>query len=59
MNLRGEQEDSQPALKLLVTAIDHEAKGQCTLIEYGNGTRSICTDGPLLSVLSIFRHHAV
>jgi RHS repeat-associated protein len=39
-NLRGARENSEPVWTPFVTDVDYDAKGQCTLIEYGNGVRT-------------------
>ncbi|KAK6511381.1 hypothetical protein TWF481_000298 [Arthrobotrys musiformis] len=53
VNLRGEQ-DSNGDLKWqnFVTNIEHDAKGQRTLIEYGNGVRTTYSYDPLTFRLS-------
>ncbi len=40
VNLRGAQQNGQPVWTPFVTNIDYDAKGQRTLIDYGNGVRT-------------------
>lgn len=40
VNLRGERADGQPVWTPFVVDIDYDAKGQRTLIDYGNGVRT-------------------
>lgn len=46
-NLRSAQQDGQPVWTLFVTDIDYDAKGQRTLIDYGNNVRTTYTYDPL------------
>ncbi|KAF2279528.1 SpvB-domain-containing protein [Westerdykella ornata] len=47
VQLRGEQKDGEPIWTPFVTSIDHDAKGQRTRIEYGNGTSTAYSYDPL------------
>lgn len=46
-NLRGEQDKGEPVWTPFVTDIDYDAKGQRTLIDYGNGVRITYAYDPL------------
>jgi RHS repeat-associated protein len=46
-DLRGEQADGQPVWTPFVTDIDYDAKGQRTLIDYGNSVRTTYEYDPL------------
>ncbi|MBC7816142.1 MAG: toxin, partial [Planctomycetaceae bacterium] len=46
-NLHGEQLNGQPVWTPFVTDIDYDAKGQRSLIDYGNGVRTTYTHDPL------------
>ncbi|MGH8646446.1 MAG: RHS repeat-associated core domain-containing protein [Gammaproteobacteria bacterium] len=46
-NLRGALANGQPVWTPFVTDIDYDAKGQRTLIDYGNGVRTAYTYDPL------------
>ena len=46
-NLRGAQQSGQPVWTPFVTDIDYDAKGQRTLIDYGNGVRTTYGYDPL------------
>lgn len=46
-NLRREQTNGEPVWTPFVTDIDYDAKGQRTLIDYGNGVRTDYTYDPL------------
>ncbi len=52
VNLRGEECDGRPVWTPFVTNIDYDAKGQRTLIEYGNGAATSCTYDPVTFRLS-------
>lgn len=47
VNLRGAQANGQPVWTAFVTNIDYDAKGQRTLIEYGNGAATAYAYDPL------------
>ena len=47
VNLRGVQQNGEPAWTPFVTNIDYDAKGQRTSIDYGNGVRTTYTYDPL------------
>src|SRR4029077_4027357 len=40
-NLRGEQQNGQPVWTAFITDIDYDAKGERTLIDFGNGPTTI------------------
>ena len=46
-NLRGAQQNGQPVWTPFVADIDYDAKGQRTLIDYGNGVRTTYAYDPL------------
>lgn len=41
VNLRGEQQNGAPVWTSFITDIDYDARGERTLIDYGNGVRTI------------------
>jgi hypothetical protein len=47
INLRGTQQNGQPVWTPFVTNIDYDAKGQRTLIDYGNGVSTAYSYDPL------------
>lgn len=47
VNLRGEQQNGQPVWTPFVTDIDYNARGQRTLIDYGNNVRTTYAYDPL------------
>ena len=54
-NLRGAQQNGQPLWTPFVTDIDYDAKGQRTLIDYGNGVRTTYAYDPLTFRLTHLR----